>query len=281
MKALTKFVTLAVLILAFHSSALRAEIGTIVHKANPKKNALPAHLMQQRTDFEEVDSFYRDFFGKLDPEIEQSYKNRFWYHETQVNYGLPWWRREVIGFASVEGFGRGPFEGDVRKDMATQVFRMRVDAGVRAALYKIKNPSIVKATKTFQNTMSQINNYPLRLSSKPGSKAGEFRIGYDVLSDNSKIEYVQGIVEGGLYHPQLFGFVTRQKSWDIANLSLSTNIGNAYPKATLSLPLHQNTIGGTVSKSLSETVSASVRTDQPLKDQNQPHSYYAEVAYRF
>lgn len=275
MKNWTKIVTLTILCVSL--SNVHAREASLAGKVKP----LPKHLFAQRSQFEEQDSFYKTFIAKTDNQVTEMYKSRWWYHETQENYGLTATTDEHINFASTNNFGKGEKESDLRSGLATQVLRMRIDAGIRAALAEVKNPKIQKAQKGIKQAMDTMNNYPLRLSSKPGSRAGEFRLGYDVLSDSSKIEYAQGLVEAGVYHPKFSGLVTQQQSLEIANLSVGTNFGGTAPKATLSMPLHRNSVEASLSKPLSDVVNARLTTGQPLRDQSVAHRYEAQIAYSF
>lgn len=284
MKNLTKSVTFLILVvgLCTVSKNGRAETSSLVHIVTPSaKNRIPDSMMAQRTDFEDPDKFYRTYFGKTDAQVKSMYESQWRYHDMMVPYAMTSWRYEHLSIASLDFYDRAPYEWDVRRGFAEQVLRMRIDSGVRAALYEVKNPTLTKSYAKLKNTMDQINNYPLRLSSKKDSKAGELRLGYDVLSDASKIEYVQGLIETGLYHPKLVGLMMNQMSWDSANLRLSTNFGGTNPKASLSVPLHRNVVEGSVSKVLSDSVSATVSTGQPWKDRSASHSYNASVAYSF
>lgn len=257
-----------------------AERGTLVHRVALEERDLNS-LMAQRTDYEDPDKFYKTYFGKTDAQVKSMYESQWRFHEMQVPYAITSWRYEHLSIASLDFYDRAPYEWQVRQEFAAQVLRMRLDSGIRAALYEVKNPILTKSYAKFKNTMEQINNYPLRLSNKKDSKAGELRLGYDVLSDASKIEYVQGVVETGIYHPKLVGLITNQYSWTNANVRLSTNLGAQVPRVSLSVPLHRNTVEGSVSKSLSNSVSASLATAQPWKDQNSSHSYTAQIAYSF
>lgn len=276
----------AVLLLCFvlnFSAVVYAETGSLVHVFHTPERKTSPLLLKQKSDFEEQDKFYKEYFSKTDKQISDIYLSRWQYHDQQVPYAMTTWRHEHLSIGSLDYYSRAPHEKDVRQEFAEQVFRMRTDAGIRAFLYNLKSPTLAKVAKSYQKTMDAIRSYPLRLSNKKDSKSGEFRIGYDVLSDSTKFEYVEGPVEAGLYHPALIGgFITHSRpGWEITTLNVSSNFGKEAPKATLSAPLSANTVEASLSKALSPSVSARLLTAKPLRDQTQPHRYEASVAYTF
>lgn len=277
------FVAFAVLTLA---SNLRAdesypnslEAVAFVPECSIHNECSPAFAFLNRpSDYKDEDAFYREYVAPTDAKIVRDYTDRWHYQEMQVLYASTTWNYEHVSIGSQDFLGQGQYDGFVRGQFAQQVLRIRGDAMIRA--YFAPNDRAADV-KTAQRALNSIKSVPLRVSSD--KQGGEFHFGYDVFTDSSKLEYTQGSVQAGLYHPHLFGaFTGAAGKLDALNLKMSAHTGVGLPTANLSYYMNGSAIEGSVSEPLSPVVLAELVSRQPLRDQTITHTVGVRVTYRF
>jgi hypothetical protein len=150
---------------------------------------------------------------------------------------------------------------------------MRIDQGVREYLKNMKqSETLAKA----QGAIEALQNVSISSSEESGSKA-QLRLGYDLFSDSSKLEYVGGIVDFGVYKNRMLSNPTDGSS---AQMTVTKDLGEDVGRASVTVPLSAENIQTSISKQLSSTVATSLSSTQPLKTR-QDSSYYWNVAFSF
>ena len=81
-----------------------------------------------------VDMFYREYFSSRDKEISKNYRRTWDYHDSQIQYASTSWRHEYLSIGSLSHYGRAPHEDEVRKGLANQILRMRVETAFNTYL---------------------------------------------------------------------------------------------------------------------------------------------------
>jgi hypothetical protein len=255
--------------------------GTI--KLSAKKfGPLPEHLVKRPEHLLTDEQYYQKYIGKNDEKIRSLYLSE-WEHQDKELSKSP---NTTASYHITPGFDPIPRREDkLRFALAQNALRVRLDTMINSYAADIKDfkgvTEVRQVQQVLQNTLEKVKNQSLRISEN-NERAGEFRMGYDVITDNSKIEYVKGPVEGGLYHPALVGAITGSKpKFDIASLSLNTNLGSDNPRAGLSLPLHRRWVVTTLEKQLAPTLRAGFSKETPLKAPAYEHIYRFQISYTF
>jgi hypothetical protein len=220
---------------------------------------------------------YLQYFSATDPSIERQYLDRWTYHEQQIQYGATAWRQEHLSIGSRDVYGRAPYEGDVRRDFANHVLRVRLDAALREYF---KNNAVAKTAVKAQQTVNQLKSMPVKVSSKPGG--GQFQFGYDVQSDASKIEYWQTGFNAGIYHPHLLSALTGTARFDELTLRVGLSISPELPAAGFSYQPGTTVLEVGLSKALSRQISTRVvQITSKRPEIAPPAEYRMEVSYQF
>ena len=242
------------------------------------KECSPALAFLKRpSDYKDDDAFYREYVAPSDARIAREYMDRWRYQEMQILYASTTWNYEHVSIGSQDVLGRGQYDGDVRRQFAQQVLRIRTDAMIRN--YFAPNDRAAEI-KSAQRALNSIKNVPLKISKD--EHGGEFHFGYDVFSDSTKLEYLQGPVQAGFYHPHLIGALTGSaRKIDALNLKMSARTGVGMPTANVSYSMNGAAIEGSLSEPLSPVVVAELVSRQPIRDQTIQHSYGFRVTYRF
>lgn len=150
--------------------------------------------------YPDEEAFYKEFVAPLDRRIQREYTDAWRFHEIQIRYAATSWRHEYIQLGTMNTVDNGPYEWVVREDLARRVMRMRIDSAMRAYFAPPERATLRSAHTAIQ----QMNANRVSLSSNPS--VGELRFGYDIFSDESRIEYAGArALEAGLYHPRLLG----------------------------------------------------------------------------
>jgi hypothetical protein len=220
------------------------------------------------------DKFYREYFAPTDARVEREYLDRWRYHEAQSHYNGPAQNHAFLSLGSRDYFGNGPYEGDVRHDFAQQVLRLRAEAAMRVYFAPKERAGGLKSA---QATLSRAKENPIRVSSSD-PKAGEFRVGYDVFTGYSKLEYASPRVLAGLYTSRLVGALGTA---DYLNFRVTASLGDGMPVCSLAYPLNGSAVEASLSKSFSAEVATELVTRHPLRDQSIPSYGELRIVYRF
>ncbi len=228
-------------------------------------------------DFGVEDKFYLKYFSNVDQGIMNAYEQGWRFHEQQIKYNPAFQKDERYTIGTQESYGNGKKDSTLRNEFAEQVLRMRIDSAVKT--YFADKPGSIgkKAIDTVEN----LKDVRVKTAPTNNGKQPELAFGYDVMTDASRIEYVKGNIEAGIYHPKLTGSFTGKAQLADANLSVWTNMDGTVPRTSVSMPVTANTFTTSVSQPLAQNVMGSLATSQPLKDQAANQSYDVTVAFTF
>lgn len=230
------------------------------------------------------DRLYYHYVSALDSNISQIYESRWWYHEQRVAQSYGRWNNEHLSFGSLDYFGRAPGEDQVRNDFANQVLRMRVDKMVRDYM---ANPARPESFRTAGAALNRLKDYSIAVPSdvKPEKRSpfvGEFKVGYDPLSDGSKIEYESPALRGGFYYPRLLGALSSGDTVRDIRMRMETALGNGLPSASVTYRLSFAQVEAGMSQSLSPALNANFNTRFALRpDDTSGSSYNLTLSYSF
>jgi hypothetical protein len=230
-------------------------------------------MLTRPKEYKDEDAFYREYFAPTDAKVEREYMDRWRYHDTQINYTGAYRPVEHLAIGTCDT----SYEADVRRQFAEQVMRMRMDAAVRTYFAPSDRAA---GFKSAEQALNKVKSMPIRMGNNPSS--GEMRFGYDVLSDASKLEYKQGAVQAGFYHPHLVGALSGgQSKIDLLSMRMTANPGKGLPSASMNLAMNGNLVEASIAKPLSPTVTTELLSRYPLRDQTIPCSYMLRLTYRF
>lgn len=227
---------------------------------------------QQEAQSGQSNGFYNAYFGNLDGKISLLYREQWGFHDQNLPFRSSSWRGEFISNSAASG--TIVYDWQERESFAKQVFRMRIEQGLREGLNSLKRSEVVAKA---QGTLDSLRDVSITTAQQSDGSKAQLKLGYDLLSDSSKLEYVGGSVDVGIYKNRMLSNPTDQSS---ALMTMSTGLGPLLGRASVSMPLSAQQIQTTVSKQLSSTVATSVSSTQPLKAQ-QNSSYYWNVAFSF
>jgi len=220
-----------------------------------------------------TDALYLRYFSKNDDTIMRQYQERWGYHDMQVPYEATQWNHQHLSLGSLDS----PYEGDVRHDFAQSVVRVRLDTAIREYFRDTEGG---RAVQKAQHTVDQLKSVPVKVGS--GSHPGEFHVGYDVLSDASKIEYVDGPWFVGIYHPHLVSALTGQRAGqNDLSLRVTASLANPLPTASLAYQPGSTLVEASVSKKLSRSVTTRLISSTPTVAGAAPCNYRVEISYQF
>jgi len=226
--------------------------------------------------FSKPDQTYETVFGGLDAQIAIQYHDQWGAHEQNLPYRSSSWRGEFL--TNQVQNGSPTYDWQARENFAKQVFRMRVERGVREYLKQIKaSQAIAKA----QGALESLREVSVPVSSgsseSSGKSSGRLQVGYDLLSDSSKVEYVGGPVDMGFYKN---GILSQFENSNTALMQVSSEVSPEIGRLSLSAPLSGTHIQTSLSKQLSSQIAASVSAQQSLKP-GVDSSYYWNMAFSF
>lgn len=230
-------------------------------------------LLKRPSDWKDEDAVYKEYFSATDERVKTTYNDRWHYQEMQLPYASTSYHHEHLDIGSTNYYGHAPYEGDVRHDFAQQVVRLRVDSAIRTYFAPKERGGAIKSA---QQTLTKLGNLPLKVSDAKGG--GEFRIGYDVFSNSSKLEYVQSGMQAGLYQSTFLGTAGR---FDAMTFRMTANPGLGLPSARLNYAMDGSVVEGGLSKPLSSSVTTDLISRHPVHSPVIPHSYQLVVSYRF
>jgi len=229
-------------------------------------------LVTKKSEVKAEDPIYQAFFGQPDHQIALIYQDQWAQHESNLPFRSSSWRGEFLS-NSVSG-GSVLYDWQAREQFARQVFRMRVDHGVREYLKTFKHAQAINKARS---TLESLQNVSVSLGNQPGRPATQVKLGYDVLSDSSKLEIVGGLVDVGVYKSQtLANLGTTQNT----TMTVTSDLGAQVGRAAISMPLTGDSIQTTLSRQISPTVSTTLSSVQPLQTR-QDSSYQWNVAFSF
>lgn len=231
-----------------------------------------SELVTKQPETKVEDVVYRSYFEGVDGRITTLYQDQFSQHEQNLQFRSSSWRGEFISNSISSGGVQ--YDWQVREQFARQVFRMRVDQGIRETLKTLRqSPAIAKA----QGAIESLQNMSVPVSSSNGRPAGQLRMGYDLYSDSSKVEYVGGTVDLGVYKN---GLLSSPGNMQATLMNVSSDLGASVGRGSLSMPLSGDNIQASISRQISKSVSTSISSTQPLKAR-QDSSYYWQMAFSF
>ena len=260
----------------FHPFILLGEQGHL-KAAHRQGIPLPELLNIKPKGYLNRDALYQEYFAKLDGQILSSYLARWDYHERQTAWNLMQPKDKHFAEASLDNY-RYQKEQPLRSDFAAQVLRLRLNNAIDTQLRKFSLREISTAHKNLKATLDKVQNVPI-VFSKPtpsssvvNEKSGELRIGYDVLNDHSKLEYVKSWVDIGLYYPRfLSSLLGSGEKFKLMNMAVTSNWSSTLPRATLSYPLGLGHCNASLSKPISTGLTAEILTSTPLLDSGTQH----------
>jgi len=270
-KIIYRAVILSLLPALYFPDSVKAEDRKVAATPPPATLTKPSH-------WREEDQFYRDYIFPLDEGIQRDYRGRWDYHDQQVAYAPMEWRHEHLSIGSLDYYGRAPFEGDVRNQFAVQVLRMRIDATIRKYFATPERaPALKHVHESVRRITEKVGNYPVRISE---SRKDEFRMGYDVQSDSSKIEYLSGGITAGLYHPKLVTAMFGGYSLTGFSLAFSTPLGGILPSLSLGYAWSATDFSAGLNKPLSSTVNTSFSATYSAES-FMMRTYSVQLSYSF
>lgn len=249
--------------------------GSLRKQVRIEKLDLNSPRFQRPSDLLTSDQIYQKYFGKGDSELFESYRSGAWGWDERYRPYYPWVSRSLLVDSNFFFNQRVDLD---RSSRARDIVRSRIDHFIRTYINGWKHPKPVRAV---QMIAEKTKNVPIAISSE-NKRAGEIRLGYDILSDSSRIEYANGPIEGGIYHPELFAAATGTKpKLGLTSVSLNSNFGQEAPRANLGLPLTLQYLLASISKNLSPVVSLQISKRQPLFDRDITHDYEIRVVWSF
>jgi hypothetical protein len=225
---------------------------------------------QSETKIED-EGVYQSLFQGADGQIAFLYQEQFSQHERNLPFRNSW-RGEFI--SNSINSGRVQYDWQVREHFAKQVLRMRLDQGLREYAKTLKKAEFIAKA---HEALESLQNVSVPVASEEGGRSGQLRMGYDLLSDSSRLEYVGGMVDVGVYKNQFLGDMGNMRN---TLMNVSSELGDSLGRATVSMPLSAETIQTSLSKQVSAEVATTISSVQPLKA-NQASSYYWQVAFSF
>ncbi|MFM8268754.1 MAG: hypothetical protein ACKN9V_01085 [Pseudomonadota bacterium] len=233
-----------------------------IQPVQPKRQVSPLFfenarqlVIKPRPRVESQGALYNNYFGSLDNKIATIY------HEQ-------WVQNSSTPFAGANN------DVESREVFAKQVFRMRIDQGVREYLKTLKPTNFVAQT---QGALSALQNVSILSNSSAQSSKAQLRMGFDLISDSTKLEYVGGTVDFGIYKN---GILAKSAASNNTVMTVTKDLGPSVGRASVVVPLTAEQIQTSISKQLSPSIATSVSSSHPLKPR-QDSSYYWNVAFSF
>ena len=173
----------------------------LIAESRPLASAIPVSspFAPRPVGYRDDDWVYREYVSGKDSHVVRRYQDRWAYHNTKTPFAGVSVAHEHLDIGSLE---HAPSESDVRQQFAQEVFRVRVDHAFRKYFEsEDRAPSLRQASHALQKA----RDYRLIKSDVDESIRREFIVGYDVFSDQSRIEYLHGSLFAGFIHPHLAG----------------------------------------------------------------------------
>jgi hypothetical protein len=225
---------------------------------------------------EPADKIYRDYFAGADEAIRLTYLDRWRFHELQSAYFLQRSNQVHLDIGAISNSNVGPLESDVRNEFARTAFRMRLESAFRQFLAHERAAGVRRAHKAVENLKAQ----NVRVSDEPG--AAEIRMGYDVLSDTSRLEYVKGTLGAGLYHNAFLTAVSGSRPFsESLSLRVWKDFNNGLPSPYLSYAVGGRYVEAGLSKYFQPTVRGEVIAVKPTAGSGASDSVLLRMTYTF
>ena len=235
-----------------------------------------ATIFREAPRFMGDDGLYRDHFERLDGTIAKLYEDRWGYHDKKVAASPTEWNGEHFTIGTMDTYGNAPKERDVRAQFAIQVFRLRTDQAVKDLLASHYVPTPLKQAGA---ALEKVKSYTIPVSAEKDS--GQFRVGYDPLSDNSKVEYESSRLKGGVYYPRLLGSLMGG-GMNQLRVSLQGNLGQGKSSASLTYHLAASRVEAGIAQPISSMWSANLASRISLHaDDPAGMTYNLSFTYRF
>lgn len=221
---------------------------------------------------------YKRLIEKTDKMVVDTYTERWQYHNTMAPYLAHEMRDEHLDLGAGHNIGIAASETQLRKEVAQNVLRTRVDAIVRSYL---SNPRLSKVIKKVNENLEKVKNVQIQVSEDPAGP--KLNIGYDVYSDEAKLEYGHGALNAGLYHPKTLASMTGAEiPGDLKpQLRAGAKLGQGLPSLGASYRLDSGMIGASLSKALTENLSSELVSSQPISKTADAAFYGMNFSYRF
>ena len=139
----------------------------------------------------------------------------------------------------------------------------------------------------FEKQIDQVKNISLFSSDSESDSTGhkelsELRIGFDLNTNSSKLEYRENNLELGIYHKRTLTALTGREDFT-ENLAFSLNKEWISPslKATLYLPLKLPYYTAALSHDFSASISSTLSTQAPLKGTSVERKLQLHISIQF
>lgn len=163
-------------------------------------------------------------------------------------------------------------EIEKRKLFAEKVLKMRIDSAIKQYFSSRDTPHELRK---IHETIDKAKNQAIYISKNPHSPM--LQLGYDIINDIFKIEYINGSFICGIYHSKFIGETTNK---NIIFLRLSYQLLK-YIMGRVNMPLSNDYIEINVSNKFSPLVEGRLRTIQPLKNKQIHQQYLLGLSYNF
>ncbi len=223
------------------------------------------------------DWLYQNYVSSTDGSLARSYADTWRYHEMQTRFspldqnGVEF---QQMGALTVIG------ESDMRKQFASGVLRTRIDAMIRNAFTPRNVPAHLKRqVQRVQQQMNQVKNTTVSFSK--AKNAPRLQLGYDVLTDFSKMEIVAETWGAGIYHARFVSSLSGGALPDSLAVRVSASLGRDLPSATITYLPYGNAIQGSLSRWLSPKLNAAIVTTIPTGPLTTEHRHQVSLGYYF
>jgi len=232
------------------------------------------NLASRPIDYRDGDWIYREYFNGKDDYFSKIYRDRWNYHEAKVPFAGVDWRGEHLAIGSLDYFDRAPNESEVRHHFAEEVLRIRVDDAIRKYLEKEdRAPGLKRASRTIQRA----KNYRLIKTEDHDEIPTELILGYDVLTDRSRFEYLYGPLSAGVSHPRLISSLAGARREVLVHFA-SDPMPELIPNSRVNYYVGDRRIEVVFNRHLSERMVTSLTTSRTI-DFQMPWSYKFEITY--
>ncbi len=241
-------------------------------------NAVVVSATLFRPNLEPKDKFYRDYLAGADEAIRLTYSDRWRFHETQSSFYRAQGGQAHLDIGSFSRPSIGPSEADARKDFASTAFKMRLDATFRAFLASDRGKGVRRAQQAIENIKAQT----VRMSDEPS--AAEIRMGYDLLSDSARLEYVKGTLGAGAYQTTFLNSFTNRRGKPFGqalSFQVWKEFKNGLPSPILGYSVGGGYVQGTLWKNFNPAVRGELIAVRPVKNNGQTDSVLMRMIYTF
>ncbi|NBX91724.1 MAG: hypothetical protein EB078_07205 [Proteobacteria bacterium] len=227
-------------------------------------------LVTKENQASSTGSVYQNYFEGIDGQITLMYQNQWNQQEQTLPFRATSWRGEFISNSAQPG----TYDWEAREQFARQVFRMRLEQGIKEYSKSLKRSNFISKA---QGAIDALKDVSVPVSTKDGKPSAQLRLGYDFITDNSKLEYVGGVVDLGIYKS---ASLAEPGNTSRTLMNISSDLGADIGRASVSVPLNAENIQASVTRQLSPTLSTSVSSIHGLKE-SQDTTYRWQLAYSF